>query len=269
MEKRMYEQGEYKGIKYIDIEYYEEYFKEKYGKSEEYLLYFEEMKTLYALCETAINNDFHFTIGIAGPYDYGIHKSPEDKWVVTDRGERREGCIFGEFYDMYDACLCLINYTYNYDWRSIHGRGKTPEDLDKIIKEFDERLKMDIPYEEIIRDGWLHGYYDEEFYNDLAYMIKKHAGIMVNEDEGINERIAARYKIKDKCFSRGPSFFGSEILFYENIAKKLNINVADISKAWRYYKIDDDTCRNQLMDKIDINKYQDLILNYWLFRIHH
>ncbi len=256
MEKRTYE---YDRGKDIDIDDYEEYYIKTFGKSEEYVLSFSEMKMLYALCKTAINNKLHFTIGIAEPDSYGIHKSPDDKWVVTSHGERSDGIVYGEFDNMYDACICLI-YHDDYDW--IDGYNNfTMQDRKKIISEFDKNLEANIPDEEILNEGWMHGYYDEDFYSDLAYIIKKRNAYPVDEDIDANKRIIARDMIEGKHYSKWYGFDVEEIIFYQDIAKKLNIDIRNMNDKWQNHKIDDITYRDFLIDIIDTDKHQYLVLD--------
>ena len=79
----------------IDTYDYEKYYEDNFGRKEERLLTSKELHDLYFMCETSIENKFSFMLGFAPcSCSFCIHKTPENKWIVSDCGERRDGYIY-------------------------------------------------------------------------------------------------------------------------------------------------------------------------------
>lgn len=236
-----------KNIGSIDTYDYEKYYEDNFGRKEERLLTLKELHDLYFMCETSIENKFSFMLGFAPcSCSFCIHKTPENKWIVSDCGERRDGYIYGIFDNIYDACILLIN-------ECIDEKDRT-----HVISEFDSKLNNEISNEELKSFAFKVGYYDEYFYYDFQQTIKKMSGIEVTEDSKVYERISNR---KNRLYPSGVSFGELVRYFVDNIARTLNIDTSDLYDEWNHGKIDYETYNRLKMERIDLKEHQDLVLS--------
>lgn len=226
---------------------YENYYENNFGRKEERLLTQKELDDLYFMCETAIENNIHFMLGFAPcSCSFCIHKTPENKWIVSDCGERNYGYIYGIFDNIYDACILLIN-------ECIDEKDRT-----HVISEFDSKLNNEISTEELKSFAFKVGYYDEYFYYDFQETIKKMSGIEVTEDSKVDERISNR---KNRLYPSGVSFEELVRCFVDNIARILNIDTNDLYDEWYHGKIDYETYDRLKMERINLKEHQDLVLS--------
>ena len=236
-----------KNIGSIDTYNYEKYYEDNFGRKEERLLTLKELHDLYFMCETARENKFNFVLGFAPcSSSFCIHKTPENKWIVSDCGERREGYIYGIFDNIYDACILLIN-------ERIDEKART-----HVISEFDSKLNNEISNEELKSFAFKVGYYDEYFYYDFQQTIKKMSGIEVTEDSKVDERISNR---ENRLYPSGLSLGRLVGCFVDNIARTLNIDTSDLYDEWNHGKIDYETYDRLKMERIDLKEHQDLVLS--------
>lgn len=230
----------------IDTYDYEEYYEKNYGRSEERLLTQKELHDLYFMCEIARENKIRFMISFAPcTCSYCIHKTPENKWVVSHCGERRDGYIYGIFDNIYDACVLLINMLIDENKRT------------QAINKFNKKLSNEIDNNELESFALSRAYYDKYFYYDFQQTIKKMSGIKVDEDPEVEKRISNR---KDRIYVTGTSFDELVNFFVDNIKRTLNIDTSDLYNKWYNNKIDYKTYYRLMMQRINLKGHQDLVL---------
>lgn len=230
----------------IDTYDYEKYYEDNFGRSEERLLTTKELHDLYFMCETATENGFRFILGFSPcSCSFCIHKTPENKWVISNCGERRDGYIYGIFDNIYDACIALINKSYYI------------KDKQNVINEFNSKLRNELSKEELEKFAIRCGYYDEYFYYDFQQTIKKMSGLPIEDITIVDERISKR---KDRFFVSGTSFGALISIFINNIAESLNIDTSDLYDEWNNGKIDNETYKKLWLKRINLKNHQDLVL---------
>ena len=230
----------------IDTYNYEKYYERFFGRKEERLLTTEELHDLYFMCKIAKENNIYFMLGFAPcSCSFCLHKTPENKWIVSDCGERRDGHIYGIFDNIYDACILLIN-------ECVDENNRT-----HVISEFDGKLSNEINNDELESFALSRGYYDKYFYYDFQQTIKKMCGIEINEDPEVDKRISNR---EDRLFASGSSFGELVRIFVDNIAKILNIDTSDLYNKWYYSEIDYETYEKLKLERINLKEHQDLVL---------
>lgn len=227
---------------------YNDYYLSNYGKREERLLTNEELRYLYFLCKTAQSNRFDFILNYSvGTEDrLSIWKSPDNKWVVSC-GDT--ACvisyIYGIFDNIYDACILLII------------ESVSEEDQNRIINDFNDRLKNEISDNELEKFASGYNYYDNLFYDDFCYYIKGICGIEENNNDEINQRISIR---RNMTYPKSQTFNELKVQFFNNIARFLNIDISHLFDEWFYGQIDSQTYETQKMEMINPKEHQDIII---------
>lgn len=226
---------------------YEKYYEENFGRVEERLLTKEELHDLYFMCEIACKYDLDFLLGFApSSCTFCLHKTPEDEWVASYCDERSSAYICGVFDNLYDACILLIHKCAN------------KNNIADVINKFNGKLNNEVSDDELEKIVCCCGYYDELFYHDLCYTIKRMSNIEVDgNDEEINQRILDREK---RFFPSDTSLRELQSQFFSNIARILNIDTSDLDEQWYKGKIDYQTYEKLKLERFDIRRHQDLVL---------
>ncbi len=200
----MIKQGE------IDTFDYKEYCLNEFGRVEEKLYSKQEILVLYAIYKLSKKYKSRINIGYCPSVcSFCFYKTPLGSWQIMYSGERRDGCIYAKFDNIYSALFLLLHF--------FHVKS---EDLPKLEDEFNSIINSEISYTELEQFVGKIDCYDNNFYNDFEFIIKKNCNIEVNETELSNvlNRINARKNTIRNEFNY------LIFVFLKNVARKLDID---------------------------------------------
>lgn len=204
----------------------------------------------YALIETG--NKFNF--GVSFGLYRAICKNDYSEWFFTEIGERNTVRIIGKFNNCYDACIYFINSPYNYI---------SKEEKILATKYFKQVLNKKISEDKMIEflSSNCSFMYDDLFFYDLVYKIKKVAGIIMDTNEQVEKRILMREKRIKGSYIDGT--YKEKIGMFENHFLNFVVQIGDRAgiDCREYYDVNDDECAKKvLLKKVDISKYPELVI---------